>query len=103
MLILAPTSKDAALSRKILEEAGLECAVCRDVGDRLTPQRFLAASIEHLTKIAAVIEKLRRLQGPEDRQQLKMWEDVVATLRRLSTAVEPAPALAPEPEPVPKK
>ena len=33
MLILAPTSRDAALSRKILEEAGLECAVCRDVGE----------------------------------------------------------------------
>ncbi|HEX7221052.1 MAG TPA: hybrid sensor histidine kinase/response regulator, partial [Burkholderiales bacterium] len=33
VLILAPTPKDAALSRKILEEAGLECAVCRDVGE----------------------------------------------------------------------
>ena len=33
MLILAPTSKDAALSRKILEEAGLECVLCRDVGE----------------------------------------------------------------------
>ena len=33
MLILAPTAKDAALSRKILEEAGLECTVCRDVGE----------------------------------------------------------------------
>jgi len=33
VLILAPTSKDAALSRKILEEAGLECVLCRDVGE----------------------------------------------------------------------
>ena len=33
VLILAPTAKDALLCRKILEEAGAECAPCRDVGD----------------------------------------------------------------------
>ena len=33
MLILAPTAKDAAVCRKVLEEAGVECAPCRDVGD----------------------------------------------------------------------
>ena len=33
VLILAPTSKDAALSRKVLEEAGIACAVCRDLGE----------------------------------------------------------------------
>ena len=31
VLILAPTAKDAALSRKILEEGGVECALCADV------------------------------------------------------------------------
>jgi len=33
VLILAPTSKDAALSRKILAEAGLSCVLCRDIGE----------------------------------------------------------------------
>jgi len=33
VLILAPTAKDAAVCRKVLEEAGMECAPCRDVGD----------------------------------------------------------------------
>ncbi|HEX6155336.1 MAG TPA: ATP-binding protein [Burkholderiales bacterium] len=33
VLILAPTAKDAAVCRKVLEEAGVECAPCRDVGD----------------------------------------------------------------------
>ena len=33
VLILAPTAKDAALSRRILEQAGVDCAVCRDIGE----------------------------------------------------------------------
>jgi signal transduction histidine kinase/ActR/RegA family two-component response regulator len=33
VLILAPTAKDAALSRKILEQAGVECGICRDVAE----------------------------------------------------------------------
>ena len=33
VLILAPTAKDAALSRKILEQAGVECATCADVAE----------------------------------------------------------------------
>jgi len=33
VLILAPTAKDAAVCRKVLEEAGVECAPCRDIGD----------------------------------------------------------------------
>jgi signal transduction histidine kinase len=33
VLILAPTAKDASICRKILEEAGVECAPCRDIGD----------------------------------------------------------------------
>ena len=33
VLILAPTAKDAAVCRKVLEEAGVECAPCRDVTD----------------------------------------------------------------------
>ena len=33
VLILAPTAKDAAVCRKVLEEAGMECAPCRDIGD----------------------------------------------------------------------
>ena len=31
VLILAPTAKDAAVCRKVLEEAGVECAPCSDV------------------------------------------------------------------------
>src|SRR5688572_20335625 len=33
VLILAPTAKDAAISRKILEQAGVDCALCRDIGE----------------------------------------------------------------------
>src|SRR5687768_2893294 len=33
VLILAPTAKDAAITRKILEQAGVDCALCRDIGE----------------------------------------------------------------------
>jgi len=33
VLILAPTAKDAALARKILDQAGVACVVCRDIGE----------------------------------------------------------------------
>jgi signal transduction histidine kinase/DNA-binding NarL/FixJ family response regulator len=36
VLILAPTAKDAAVCRKVLEEAGVDCAPCRDVADVCT-------------------------------------------------------------------
>ena len=36
VLILAPTAKDAAVCRKVLEEAGAQCAPCRDIGDLCT-------------------------------------------------------------------
>jgi signal transduction histidine kinase/ActR/RegA family two-component response regulator len=36
VLLLAPTAKDAALCRGILAEAGMECALCRDVADLCT-------------------------------------------------------------------
>jgi signal transduction histidine kinase len=33
VLILAPTAKDAAVCRKVLEEAGVDCVICRSVAD----------------------------------------------------------------------
>src|SRR5688572_3740678 len=47
VLILAP---DAALSRKVLEDAGMECAPCRDIGD-------LCAGIDDGAGIAVLAEE----------------------------------------------
>ena len=50
VLILAPTAKDAAISRKILEQAGVDCAPCRDIGD-------LCAGIDGGAGIAVLAEE----------------------------------------------
>ncbi len=50
VLILAPTAKDAAISRKILEQAGVDCAPCRDIDD-------LCAGIDGGAGIAVLAEE----------------------------------------------
>src|SRR5688500_5360938 len=50
VLILAPTAKDAAISRKILEQAGMDCAPCRDIGE-------LCAGIDGGAGIAVLAEE----------------------------------------------
>ena len=50
VLILAP---DAALSRKVLEDAGMECAPCRDIGD-------LCAGIDDGAGIAVLARRRSR-------------------------------------------
>jgi signal transduction histidine kinase/ActR/RegA family two-component response regulator len=50
VLILAPTAKDAAVCRKVLEEAGVQCAPCRDIGD-------LCAGIDRGAGVAVLSEE----------------------------------------------
>ncbi len=50
MLVLAPTAKDALLCRKILDEAGVECAPCRDIGE-------LCAGIEGGAAVGVLAEE----------------------------------------------
>jgi tetratricopeptide (TPR) repeat protein len=57
---------------------------CRKVGDKLTPQRFLAADGEHRKKIVELIESLRRSQTPEAREQRREWTATLATMYRLN-------------------
>jgi tetratricopeptide (TPR) repeat protein len=65
----------------VLAEQALE--MCRKVGDKLTPRRFVAASIEHLKKIADAAEPLRRAGTREAAAQLMMWTQTVVTINRL--------------------
>jgi signal transduction histidine kinase/ActR/RegA family two-component response regulator len=58
VLILAPTAKDAALCRKILEQAGVECAPCRDVAD-------LCAGIDGGAGVALLGEEALTLESLE--------------------------------------
>ena len=66
----------------VVAEQALE--TCRKVGDKLTPRRFTATSGEQLKKIVDVMEPLRRSLSPEARDQLPMWKETVAKLRRLN-------------------
>ena len=62
VLILAPTAKDAALSRKILEQAGVDCAVCRDIGE-------LCAGIDRGAGVAMLGEEAL---SPENLELLRL-------------------------------
>src|SRR5438105_6894738 len=66
VLLLAPTARDAALSRSILDEAGLACTVCEDLrtlcreleagaGAMVLPERALDES-----EAAELVEALER-------------------------------------------
>ena len=72
VLILAPTSKDAALSRKVLEEAGIACAVCRDLGE-LCVGIDSGAGVAMLGEEALTAESLNLLRLAVRRQPA--WSD----------------------------
>ena len=72
VLILAPTSKDAALSRKVLEEAGVACALCRDVGE-LCAGIDSGAGMAMLGEEALTAESLNLLRLAVRRQPA--WSD----------------------------
>ena len=57
--------------------------ICRKAEDRLTPGRFVAATLQHLTKIEALVEKYRGIRSPEDRERAQEWSELAAALRRL--------------------
>jgi len=72
VLILAPTAKDAALCRKILEEAGVECALCADVAE-LCEGIDRGAGIAMLGEEALTAESLQMLRVAIRRQPA--WSD----------------------------
>ncbi len=72
VLILAPTSKDAALSRKVLEEAGIACAVCCDLGE-LCVGIDSGAGVAMLGEEALTAESLNLLRLAVRRQPA--WSD----------------------------
>jgi signal transduction histidine kinase/ActR/RegA family two-component response regulator len=72
VLILAPTSKDAALSRKVLEEAGMACALCRDIGE-LCVGIDSGAGVAMLGEEALTAESLNLLRLAVRRQPA--WSD----------------------------
>ncbi len=75
---------DVAVIKEHLVGAQKALDVCRDVGDRLTPRRFLMANVDHLANISQVVEKLKRSRTAEDQQRVKGWRQIVETLRELS-------------------
>jgi tetratricopeptide (TPR) repeat protein len=75
-------------TRLVLAEKALE--TCRKVGDKLTPLRFVAASGEHLPKILAVRDSLKRSSSPDAPAQLSAWTETIKTLGRLVTESEAA-------------
>jgi len=72
VLILAPTAKDAALSRKILDEAGVSCALCRDIGE-LCVGIDSGAGVAMLGEEALTAEGLNLLRLAVQRQPA--WSD----------------------------
>ncbi len=72
VLILAPTAKDAALSRKILEGAGVECVVCADVAG-LCEAIDRGAGLAMLGEEALTAESLQMLRLAIRRQPA--WSD----------------------------
>jgi tetratricopeptide (TPR) repeat protein len=76
-----------------LAEQALE--TCRKVGDKLTPRCFVAANVEHRKKIVELTEALRRSQQPEAGDQLRMWRETVAKLRRLDDLAKESSTIGP--------
>jgi signal transduction histidine kinase/CheY-like chemotaxis protein len=72
VLILAPTARDATLCRKILEEAGVDCAPCRDVAE-LCAGIDGGAGIAVLGEEALTYESLDQLRLTVRRQPA--WSD----------------------------
>ena len=72
VLILAPTAKDAAVCRKVLEEAGVDCAPCTDVAD-VCAGIDGGAGMALLSEEALTYDSLERLAQSIRRQPA--WSD----------------------------
>jgi signal transduction histidine kinase/ActR/RegA family two-component response regulator len=73
LLILAPTGKDAALARSLLERAGIACDCCADL-DEVCAQLTAGAAAVLLAEEAVVAGSNRRLQELLARQP--PWSDL---------------------------
>jgi signal transduction histidine kinase/ActR/RegA family two-component response regulator len=72
VLLLAPTARDAALSRNIMTEAGIACTVCQDLGELCRELQggagtaVLTEEVMGNPEVAGLVEALRQQQPWSD-------------------------------------
>jgi tetratricopeptide (TPR) repeat protein len=74
---------DAAELQKNLDAAKDALAVCREAGDKLTPQRLLRANATHTVNLQRQLDTLKRRDSEDDRNQAKALVHISEALRRL--------------------
>src|SRR5215207_9034453 len=88
VLLMAPTARDGAASRRLLESAGLHCQVCPDL-DRLCNELEVGAAAAVVPEEAVLGDDGRLLAGCIARQPV--WSDLpVIVLTRAGATESPA-------------
>lgn len=92
VLVLAPTIKDAGITRGVLERAGLPVAPCQDIGDLCRAIDFGAGAVLLTDESLKIEQSLAALCAAIDRQP--KWSDLPLVLLASGGADSPVAALA---------